>query len=73
MMIEIVLPANSYYTQCTTKLINGYNVNRHGGGGHIIIIIILYSDDDDYHFCPRQQFWTFVFVFITFILWEDSR
>jgi len=50
---------------------NEYSVKHHGGGGHIIII--LYNDDDDYRFRPHQQFWIFVFKFITFIPWEDSR
>lgn len=52
-MIEIVSPANTYYTKCTLVQINKNSVRRHGGGGHIIII--LYSDDDDYRFRPRQR------------------
>jgi len=60
-MIEIVSPANTYYTECTTVQMIKYSLKHHGGGGHIIIIIIniiilYYSDDDDYRFRPRQWF-----------------
>jgi len=47
------------------------SVKHHGGGGHIIIII-LYSDEDDYIISVLvNDLWTY--VFIIFILWEDSR